>query len=45
MFDEHYSMVMMFNILNKELCCLKQGSGENVVEFGVHLLQQVQILQ
>ena len=35
----------MFNTLNKELYSLKQGSGENVAEFGVHLSQQVQIFQ
>ena len=43
--DEHYGMVMMFNALSKELYSLKQGSGKNVAEFGVHLSQQVQILQ
>ena len=36
---------MTFDILSKELYSLKQGSGENVAEFGVHLSQQVQILQ
>ena len=43
--DEHYGMVMMFDSLNKNLYSLKQESGENMAEFGVHLLQQVQILQ
>ena len=43
--DEHYGMVMTFDTLSKELYSLKQGSGENWVEFGVCLLQQVQILQ
>ena len=43
MLDEHYGVIMMF--LSKELYCLKQGSSKNVDEFGVHLLQQVQILQ
>ena len=43
--DEHYGMVMMFDALSKELYSLKQWSGENVAEFGLHLSQQVQILQ
>ena len=42
MLNEHYSMVMTFDTL---FYSLKQGSWENVVQFGVHLLQQVQILQ
>ena len=45
MLDEHYGVVMTFNALSKELYSLKQGSGENVAKFGVHLSQQVQILQ
>ena len=45
MLDKHYGMVMMFDVLSKELYSLKQGSGENIAEFGVHLSQQVQILQ
>ena len=45
MLDENYGVVMMFNTLIKELYSLKQGSGGNVAEFGVHLTQQVQILQ
>ena len=45
MLDEHYGMEMMISALSKELYSLKQGSGENVAEFGVHLSQQVQILQ
>ena len=45
MLDEHYGMVMMFDALSKELYSLKQGSGENVAEFRMHLSQQVQILQ
>ena len=43
--DEHYGVVMTFDALSKELYSLKQGSGENVAEFRVHLSQQVQILQ
>ena len=43
--DEHYGVVMMFNTLSKEIYSLKQGSGEDVAEFGVYLSQQVQILQ
>ena len=43
--NEPYGIVMKFNTLNKELYFLKQGSGENMAEFGVHLWQQVQILQ
>ena len=43
--DEHYGVVMAFDTLGKELYSLKQGMGENVAEFGVHLSQQVQILQ
>ena len=35
----------MFDILSKELYFLKQGSGGNVAKFGVHLSQQVKILQ
>ena len=35
---------MEFDIPSKELYCLKQGSSENVAEFRVCLLQQVQIL-
>ena len=38
-------MVMTFNALSKELYSLKQRSSENVAEFRVCLLQQVQILQ
>ena len=43
--DEHYSIVMMFAALSKELYSVKQGSGEIVAEFGVCMSQQVQILQ
>ena len=43
--DKHYSMVMMFDTLSKELYSLKQGSRENVAKFRVYLSQQVQILQ
>ena len=43
--DEHYDVIMMFDILSKELYSLKQGSSENVAEFGICLLQQVQILK
>ena len=45
MLDEHYGIIMMFDALSKELYSLKQGLSENVAVFGVHLLQQVQILQ
>ena len=45
MLDEHYGVVMTFDVLSKELYSLKQGMGENVAEFGVCLSQQVQILQ
>ena len=45
MLYEHYSVVMLFDALHKELFSLKQGSGENVAEFRVCLSQQVQILQ
>ena len=45
MLDEHYGIMMTFNALSKELYSIKQGMGENMAEFGVHLLQQVQILQ
>ena len=37
--------MMTFDVLSKELYSLKEGMGENVAEFGVHLCQQVQILQ
>ena len=43
--DKHYGVVIMFDTSSKELYSLKQGSGENVAEFGVCLSQQVQILQ
>ena len=43
--DEHYDVVMTFDALSRELYSLKQGSGENVAEFGVYLSQQVLILQ
>ena len=43
--DKHYGVVMTFDALSKELYSLKQGLSENIAEFGVHLLQQVQILQ
>ena len=45
MLDEHYGIMMTFDTLSNELYSLKQGMGENVAEFGVHLSQQVQILQ
>ena len=38
--DEHYGVVMIFNTLSKELYSLKQTSGENVAEFGMHLSQR-----
>ena len=43
--DEHYGVMMTFDALSKELYSLKQGMGENVAEFRVHLSQQIQILQ
>ena len=45
MLDKHYGMVMTFDALSKELCSLRQTQGENVAEFGVHMSQQVYILQ
>ena len=45
MLDEHYGIMMTFDALSKELYSLKHGMGENIAEFGVCLLQQVQILQ
>ena len=45
MLDEHYSVMMTFDALSKELYSLKQGMGENVAKFGVCLSTQVQILQ
>ena len=39
MLDEHNGMVITFNALRKELYSLKQGSGENMAKFGVHLSQ------
>ena len=44
MLYEHYGMVMTFDTLSKELYSLKEGSGENVAKFGMHLSQQVHIL-
>ena len=41
MLDKHYGVVMMFNTLGKELYSLKQGSGENMAQFGVCLSQWV----
>ena len=43
--DKHYGAVMMCNAHAKELYSLKERLGENVAEYRVHLLQQVQILQ
>ena len=43
--DKHYGIVMTFDTLSKELYSLKQGLGENMAEFSVHLLQLVQLLQ
>ena len=43
--DEFFGVVMAFATISKELSSFKQGMGENVAEFGVHLSQQVQILQ
>ena len=45
MLGEHYGVVTMLDALSKELYSLKQGLGEKVAEFRVHLSQQVQILQ
>ena len=42
--DEHYGVIMTFNALSKELYSLKQGLSQNISEFRVHLLWQVQIL-
>ena len=35
----------MLDTLSKKLYSLKQGSGENIAKFRVHMSQQVQILQ
>ena len=43
--DKHYGVVMMCNTLSKEIYSLREGLGENVAEYRVHLLQQLQILQ
>ena len=43
--DKHYGIVMTFDALSKELHSLKQGMGENMAEFRVHLSQQAQIPQ
>ena len=45
MLDEHYGVMMIFYTLSKELYSLRQGMGENMAEFRVHLSQQVHILQ
>ena len=45
MLDKDYGVIMMFNALSKELYSLKQGLSKNIAKFGVHLSQQVQILQ
>ena len=42
---KHFGVVMTFNTLSKELYSLKQGSGEKMAKFRVHLSQQVQIFQ
>ena len=39
--DVHYGVVMTFDAFSKELYSLKQGSGENIGDFGTHLSQQV----
>ena len=44
MLDVHYVVMMTFSVLSKEHYSLRQGMGENVGEFGVHLSQQVQVL-
>ena len=43
--DEHYGVIMIFDVLSKKLHSLKKGLGKKVPEFGMHLSQQVQILQ
>ena len=45
MLDEHYSVVMSFDALSKELHSSEQGMGENMAECRVCLSQQVQVLQ
>ena len=45
MLDEHHGVVITFDILSKEHYSLKQGYGENIAEFRLHLSQQFQILQ
>ena len=45
MLDKHYGVIMMFDALSKELYSLRQGLSEKIAVFGVHLSQQVQILQ
>ena len=45
MLDKHFGIVMTFDTLSKERYSFKQGMGENVAEFRVHLSKQVQILQ
>ena len=45
MLDEHYGIIMTFDSLNNELFSLKQRSGKNMAEFGMHLSEQVQIHQ
>ena len=45
MLDEHYVVVMIFDALSKELYSLNQGPQENITEFGVCLLQHIQIFQ
>ena len=37
MLDEYYGVVMMSDALCKKLYSLKEGSGENVPKYGVHL--------
>ena len=45
MLDKLYSIMMTFNAVSKELYSVKQGMGEKMAEFVVHLFQQIQILQ
>ena len=45
MLDEHYGVELMFDAISKEFYSLKWRSSESIAEFGVCLLQQVQILQ
>ena len=45
MLDEHYGVVMTFDVLNKELYMLHQGYQEGMSEYGMWLAWHIWIIQ